>query len=118
MANQYPRSSRSPFPWRVHPIWRGIGCAFLVIVPIISLGLADWLIAQIDEPLPEMLARPLNLPGIGLAENFLGRIFVAILLMVVLFLLLSVVGSILYSVLGGRKQEKQAEYIKKEPFKH
>ncbi len=117
MAPNSPRANRGPFPWRVHPIWRGIGCAFLVIIPVISLGLSDMLLARFEEPLPEFLARPMILPGFGEAENFLGRIFIAIIISIVLFVLLSVLGSILYSVLGGSQQEKQAAYISKEPFK-
>ena len=116
MSFNFPQDNRSPFPWKVHPIWRGIGCVFLVIVPIISIGLSDILIGNIEDPLPELLARPLTVPGIGVAENFLGRVLIALVLSIVIFILLSVVGSILYSALGGRKQDKEAAFIKKEPF--
>lgn len=116
MSINFPKENQGPFPWKVHPIWRGIGCTFLVIVPIISLGLADILISNIEDPLPALLARPLTLPGFGEAENFLGQMIIALLISIILFLVLTVVGSIMYSILGGRKQEKQAALFKKEPF--
>lgn len=116
MSANFPNQNRGLFPWKVHPIWRGIGCAFLVIVPVISLGLSDILISNIEDPLPALLARTLILPGFGEAENFLGRIIIALLISIILFLILTVFGSIMYSILGGRKQEKQAARFKKDPF--
>ncbi len=116
--NNRPNSKRSVIPWRVHPIWRGIGCLFLIIVPIVSLGLADLLIERIDDPLPEILTRPLTLPGIGMIDNFYARILTVTIISIGLFLLLSILGSILYSALGGSEQEKRAEMIKRDPFKH
>jgi hypothetical protein len=82
------------------------------------LGLVDLLIERIKEPLPEVLMDPLIVPGIGMIENFYGRIFGVIIISFALFLLLSILGSILYSALGGREQEKQADMIKRNPFKH
>ena len=109
---------RGPFPWRIHPIWRGIGFAFLIIIPTISVGVADLLLLQMEEPLPGILARTLVLPGIGELHNFWGRVLLAFLISIVLFLLLYVLGAILYSILGGKRDEEKAAYIKKEPYRH
>ena len=112
MRSKYSRSEEGPFPWKVHPIWRGIGCIFLVIIPIISFGLSDFLLTEIEELLPELLARSLSILGVGEFENFLGRLSITVFLSILLFILLSLFGSVLFSLMGGKKQEKQINNIK------
>lgn len=104
-----------PFPWRVHPIWRGIGCLLLVIVPIIALGITDWLLTLFEEPLPSQLTQTLVIPGLGSFENAYGRILLTIFFSFVLFLLFSIVGSLFYSLLGGQEDEDLAEFTRRRP---
>jgi cation transporter-like permease len=108
----------SPFPWQIHPIWRGIGFAFLVIIPAISYALVDMLLPMMGEPLPGILAEAVQLPIVGEIEALWGRVFISAVLSVVLFMLLALIGSIFYSMLGGRDQEKQATMLKKDRFKY
>jgi len=43
MGKYSPTTIRTPKPRieRPHPVWRGIGCLLMVIVPILSFGLAE-----------------------------------------------------------------------------
>jgi len=36
---------RDDRPWKIHPVWRGIGCIWLVILPVMSYA-ASWLIIR------------------------------------------------------------------------
>jgi len=118
MRGQRANKRLGLFPWRVHPIWRGIGCSFLIIIPIISYGISEVLIELIDEPLPDLLSRSLELPIIGSVEAFLGRIVFSVVLSVALFLLLFVLGSIFFLLLGGKGQEDQAASLKRDKYKY
>lgn len=57
---------RDERPWKIHPIWRGIGCIWLILLPVMSYAGAwtftrenfknNWL------PLTDTLRKPLVLP--------------------------------------------------------
>lgn len=115
MSNGGRQRNRGPYPWKIHPIWRGIGFLFIVIVPLISLGIADLILPQLDEPLPEYLTQTLTLPGIGGVENFYARSILTIVLSIALFLLISIFASIVYSLFGGHRNEELARFTKKYP---
>lgn len=42
----YQRREEAPKPSekQVHPIWRGVGCIFMVVIPIFSFLISDWVI--------------------------------------------------------------------------
>lgn len=106
---------RGAFPSGIHPVWRGIGCLFIFIVPIISLGLADTLLALVDEPLPVVLAETVTIPGFGEVDNFLGRLLFTGVLSIAVFLVISIVASIFYELLGGHRNEDLARFTKRYP---
>jgi hypothetical protein len=46
-------------PWKVHPIWRGIGCILLIVVPILSFIFARFFMTSVNWfPMPIELLRP------------------------------------------------------------
>ena len=108
---------RGSFPWRVHPIWRGIGFAFLVIVPLIAYGLVEAMLPMLEGPLPGIFGEVQSLPLVGEVDAFLGRIFATFILSIVILLLLSILGSFLYSLLGGDRQESQAKMLKRDRYR-
>lgn len=111
------RSPRSqPYPWRVHPIWRGIGCIFLIIVPLIAIGLTDTVLSLVEMPTFGIWGQSLTLPLVGEVEFFLARALVALALMVALFLIFSILGSFLYSRMGGLGDEDIASFTKRSPY--
>ena len=116
MSRSGKQRNRGPFPWKIHPIWRGIGFLFVVIIPIISLGLADLVLTLLDEPLPENLTQTVVFPWIGGVENFYARGILTIVLSIALFLLISILASIVYSLFGGHRNEELARFTKKYPF--
>jgi hypothetical protein len=104
-TQSYTQQQSKPRPWDVHPIWRGIGCIFIFLIPIVSYAGAVLLIqanakqSWID--LPREITGYFVLP-------FLGRIYylylvVALVLMVVGFGILTVVYSFVYRFIGPPK---------------
>jgi len=115
MTKSRKSKNQGPFPWSVHPIWRGIGFLFIVILPFIALGLADTLLPLLDQPLPDYLAQTVAVPGIGDVENFYARAVLTVILSIALFLLISIFFSIAYSVSGGHRDEDLAKLARKYP---
>jgi hypothetical protein len=107
-------------PWKVHPVWRGIGCLFMIIIPVMSYAGALMLVrANLRGnwfPVPAELANQVDfsritnfLPLLKPVLDGLGRIYyidllTTILLMVVGFGLLTIVYSLLYSAAGGNQR--------------
>lgn len=59
--NQPPK----PRPWRVHPIWRGIGCVMILIIPIMSYA-GGYLLVEANQqqhwlPVPAELMKTIRL---------------------------------------------------------
>ncbi|MFZ5808568.1 MAG: hypothetical protein ACOY16_04720 [Chloroflexota bacterium] len=61
-ARQQPPKQR---PWKVHPIWRGIGCVMIIIIPIMSYAGAYLLVEANREyhwvPMPYDLMKTVRL---------------------------------------------------------
>lgn len=90
--------------WRMHPVWRGIGFLFLILMPIIAYYLSGMLL---DYLATQPLTPSANfLRSIG-SENLLYlQIGLTVLLSILLYLILSILGSLLYTLLGGRENEE------------
>jgi hypothetical protein len=66
MGRYNPRAREKERPWKIHPVWRGIGFIWLILVPIIAYAAAwtftrenfknNWL------PLTEDMVKPIRLP--------------------------------------------------------
>jgi hypothetical protein len=101
---------------RVHPVMRGIGCVMIVIIPIFSYALADFLIngPGSNWPLPaEWLGTP-KIPAIlfklqGLAgfagflqgqTGLLGKLILATVFIIILGGLMSVIYGYAFSLAG------------------
>jgi hypothetical protein len=102
-------------PWKIHPIWRGIGCFFILLIPIMSYVGADLFIRYNRWfPMPEDLRQPILIPYTQLdtidvlidsMNGFLGRLIYANLFFTLVFLflgfgVLSILYSILYRIVG------------------
>jgi hypothetical protein len=115
MSQSRKNKNQGPFPWRVHPIWRGIGLLLMVIIPFISLGITDMLLPLLDQPLPDYLAQAVTIPGIGDVETFYARAVLTSILSIALFFIISILFSIVYSLSGGYRDEDMAKFTKKYP---
>ncbi|MBM3145388.1 MAG: hypothetical protein FJ010_10525 [Chloroflexi bacterium] len=91
----------------MHPVWRGIGCILIVLMPVmayagaVELVKANYLKGWIR--MPADLARTVTIPYVGSIQNFYAYIAVGILLLVAGYGILTILYSILYSVMGPPK---------------
>jgi hypothetical protein len=96
-----PRSRRSIIP-PVHPVWRGIGCLLLILLPIISFAGAKLLVQANSRQ--RWIQIPSELSGSFIAP-VVGRIFyadlaLAVILIVIGFAIITVVYAIIYRIIG------------------
>ena len=101
---QYHAPQRQSQPGSVHPIWRGIGCLFMILIPIISYAAAELLIEQNNSTgwvaIPVELARTVTVPVLGDLPHFYATLAVTILLMVLGFGALTVVFAVFWGAVG------------------
>lgn len=84
--------------WKVHPIWRGIGCLLLILLPIVSYAAAV-LIVDANRtngyiPIPRELTGPPQYPYL------FANLIVTLLVMFFAFALLSTFYALLYRIIG------------------
>jgi hypothetical protein len=113
---RYDRSGSDQRPWKVHPIWRGIGCILLIVVPILSFFLARFFMQNVKWlAMPLALLRPVvisytgNVPIDNIIfqmNGFLGGrlsygdLFFTVIFMVLGFGVLSIFYGIIYRLIG------------------
>jgi hypothetical protein len=110
-------SQREGRPWKVHPVWRGIGCALCILIPIMSwYGSVLFMQNNRWVPLPADLTKPILIPYtkqaqvdqyIGVINNALGGsginygyLFFTVVIMFLGFGLLSIIYGAMYRVAG------------------
>jgi hypothetical protein len=85
-------------PWKVHPLWQGIGCVMVVLIPLISYAggvlLVDATIENGWFQIPREFYGP---PGNPLLYSYLG---VAVLFSVFGYLLFVIIYLIFYRFMG------------------
>ncbi len=97
----------------IHPIWNGIGCILLVLIPAVGWVLSApvlTLAQQKGYPLPAELSGGMRIPSIPFGEStlgggwiplFNGRLLFTLILSVVLFSILTLVYYGIYRLSGG-----------------
>jgi len=103
--SQYLRGPQSKSrPWQVHPIWRGIGCVLLVVMPVMAYAGAVLLVeANRREnwlPLAPALMQPIRLPWIGIIPHLIATLLTALVLLLVGFAVLMAVYALVYRFAG------------------
>jgi hypothetical protein len=115
-AQQY-RQPRDQRPWKIHPVWRGIGCALLVLVPIMSWYATSLFLHSNEKVvLPWELTRVVTIPYTRVAQidkvivqinryfdstGFVfGQIFFTIIFSIIGFGVIAFLYAILYRVAG------------------
>jgi hypothetical protein len=98
----YLNPASKPRPWKIHPIWRGIGCLLLILLPIIAFAAAKVLVQENFRQhwvsIPEQLAGSMVVPSIG--RVFYTDLAVTIILIVIGFGLLTVLYAMVYRLFG------------------
>lgn len=91
-------------PWKIHPIWRGIGCLMMLLIPIMSYAGAVVLVqANLEQgwlPMPRELLQTVAIPFVGDVEQFFAVVIVTVLLMIIGFGAVTILYSLIYSAVG------------------
>jgi hypothetical protein len=92
-------------PWKVHPIWRGIGCLTAIIGPVIAYVGARLLVNLNQEmgwvAMPYELMRPVQILDLGQpVDHLYADLLVAGILLLLGFALIISIYGVLYSILG------------------
>ncbi|MDH3944792.1 MAG: hypothetical protein OEV06_11920 [Anaerolineae bacterium] len=98
-----PRTQEKESGPSIHPIWRGIGCILFIIVPFISLALADLIIesniSQIQ--IPAAMQGTLDIGIMEPIRFFYAKAFFAIIISVAAFAILAFIYALVYRLTGG-----------------
>lgn len=92
---------------RPHPVWRGIGCLLMIVIPVLAFGLADVLMPTLRTALPGFNLPPQLrgnfeiTPG-WVITDFWAVVGLAVLLAFALYAILAVVNSIIYSATANK----------------
>jgi hypothetical protein len=102
---QYARNAPAkPRPWKVHPVWRGIGCILMIIIPVLSYAISVELInANFVKGwifIPGTLLRPIPLPYLRSIPILPATLIVTLLLMILGFGVLVSIYSLIYRFTG------------------
>jgi len=102
--NQYQRTvSPDKDKPKIHPVWRGIGCVMIVIIPILSYLTANFLIKSRGE-LPWVLI-PQYLVFYQLKDPlFWVRIFYTAIIAMILFLIMGIITFVIDKFFGPPKR--------------
>jgi energy-converting hydrogenase Eha subunit E len=89
----------------VHPIWQGIGCLLLILIPILSYAGADLLVNEnLNQhwvPAPVVLLQTVEVPVVGIAVPHLyANLLVALLLALIGFAAVTMIYSVMYSAMA------------------
>lgn len=103
-------------PWTIHPIWRGIGCLLIILIPIMAYAAGLWFKTENEKqgwiPVPAELDRYINLsqakdkvPVLTPAFEFIEGIYLldvvlTIVFIIVGFALMTLGYSFLYRFIG------------------
>jgi hypothetical protein len=116
-ATQNYRPKKKERRWKIHPVWRGIGCALILLILIMSWYASSLLLqTNLLSALPWDLTKPITIRYTSISEIdrviaainqftidkdlVIGQFVFTIILMVIGFGLLSVVYAILYGIVG------------------
>jgi hypothetical protein len=98
------RPPPKPRPWKIHPIWRGIGCLMLIIIPILAYAGGVLLVEANSKqgwvPVPGEFMRSVNLPAIGVVRHLVATLFVTLLLTFIGFGGLMILYALIYRLVG------------------
>ena len=105
LSRQLPQKTSS---WRIHPIWRGIGCILFLILPIVAFVAANLLLEMNSKqgwiPIPAELNDPYVIPQVNYTiSNFFATLMLTALILLLGFGLIMVLYSIIFSILGPPK---------------
>jgi hypothetical protein len=117
-----PRASAANSSREIHPIWRGIGCLMMILVPIMAYAGAVLLVqANVSQgwvPLGTELAQTVNIPNVGSVDYLFANLLVAGILAMLGFGLIVAIYALVYRAVGpSLLGPLDAEPIRRKPPK-
>ena len=110
---KYDKRKRDERPWKIHPVWRGIGCFMILLLPLMSYAAAVAIVQAGLIDLPRELDQSYVLPNIitipylnsSFTSPIQGQITYSVIFYFFVFLLLSigllsVVYGYMYRIMG------------------
>ena len=85
-------------PWKIHPIWSGIGCAMFFILPAISFFAAELIL--IENQTQKWFPIPVELRGPSFQPGLFAQLAVAAVVLLFLFAILMAVYMLVYRMVG------------------
>ena len=116
-SSQKYRKERQERPWVIHPIWRGIGCALILLIPIMA-WFAATLFLQTNKTLPisYIFSKPITIPYSQVLEVdriiaifnqytvshnlIVGQFFFTVVFMFIGFGILSLIYAVFFKAVG------------------
>ena len=115
-SQQYKKNSKER-PWQIHPVWRGIGCVLLLLVPIMSWFAAQlFLESSLKTTLPYAFTKAAVIPytQITSVDNFivqvnryfqntnfmLGQVFLTVIFSFIGFGIIALLYAMIYRIAG------------------
>ena len=102
--NYNPRARMPKRPYSVHPIWRGIGCFMMILIPVLAYAAAVLLVEENSRqcwlPMPRQLAQTIAIPMLGNVPHLLANLVVALALSLVGFGVFTALYSLFFSLVG------------------
>ncbi len=94
-------------PWKIHPIWRGIGCLLVIISPIVAFS-ASHILIQMNKSagwiyIPKELSRTIRIPipGMNIVVPYLyAKLMLTIVLLFLAAGLLTILYGLIYQIFG------------------
>jgi hypothetical protein len=117
-----PRASAAQRPWDIHPIWRGIGCLLMILIPVMAYAGAVLLVqANVSQgwvPISSELSQRVTIPNVGSFDYLFINLLVAALLALLGFGLIVAIYSLVYRAVGpSQLGPLDAEPIRRKPTK-
>lgn len=102
--NQYPQTtSTKKEKTKIHPVWRGIGCIMIVVIPLLSYLAANYLVSNRSELSWVMI--PQDLIFSQLRDSlFWVKILYAAIIALALFLLTGIITFVIDKFFGPPKR--------------
>lgn len=99
-----PRDRIQQRPWDIHPVWQGIGCVMMVLIPIMAYAGAVLLVQEnINQkwfPMPAELLKTVAIPNLASVEHLYANLLFAGVLTLLGFGLLIALYSFVYKIVG------------------
>ena len=99
----FSRRAKKPSKPAIHPAWRGIGCIFMITIPVIAYLVSNLLIKNISE-IPWLAIPPEMIVKNYTDQLILVRLLYTTLISLLLFLLISLITFILNSLFNPKQK--------------